>query len=180
MCSYFDPTSLGLSELPGCLFPLSGWGSSPLLFFKISFQFLGLPLLLHPYDLDVGTFKVVPEVPKPLLIFLSSCFFILFWLNVYFFLLVQIVDLSLGFLPFLLVPWIVFFISPCIVFTSSPILWPYSTISVSILVTSILNCASDRLAISSLLSFIFFLELWSVLSFGPYFFVSAHLLCGKG
>ena len=38
-------------------------------------------------------FKVVPEVPKPLLIFLNSCFFILFLLNVYFFLL-QITDLD--------------------------------------------------------------------------------------
>ena len=30
---------------------------------------------------------------------LNSCLFILFWLNVYFFLLLQIVDLSTGFLP---------------------------------------------------------------------------------
>ena len=42
-------------------------------------------------------FKVVLEVPK-LLIFLNSCFFILFWLNVYFFLLLQTVDLSPSFL----------------------------------------------------------------------------------
>ena len=45
-----------------------------------------------------GMFKVVPEVPKPLLIFLNSCFFILFQLDVYF-LLVQIADLSFSFLP---------------------------------------------------------------------------------
>ena len=32
--------------------------------------------------------------------FLNSCFFILFWLNVYFFLLFQVVDLSPGLLPF--------------------------------------------------------------------------------
>ena len=51
-------------------------------------------------DLDVGTFKGVLEVPKPLLIFMNSCFFILFWLNVYFFVLLQIIDLSSGFLPF--------------------------------------------------------------------------------
>ncbi|KAF6114477.1 hypothetical protein HJG60_010471 [Phyllostomus discolor] len=44
-------------------------------------------------------FKVVLEVPKPLPMVLNSCFFILFWLNVSFFLLVQTVDLSPGFLP---------------------------------------------------------------------------------
>ena len=43
-------------------------------------------------------FKVVPEVPKPPFIFLNSCFFILFQLDVRFFLLVQIIDLSPGFL----------------------------------------------------------------------------------
>ena len=43
------PTSLGFSELaglPGSLFPLSDWGSSPSLYFQKSFQFLALPLLL--------------------------------------------------------------------------------------------------------------------------------------
>ena len=44
-------------------------------------------------------FKDVLEVPKPLLIFPNSCFFILLWLDVYFFLLFQIIDLSPGFLP---------------------------------------------------------------------------------
>ena len=91
------------SELPGLprsLFPSPDWESFPLLFFQISFQLLALPLLLAPHDLDVGMFKVVPEVPKPLLIFLNSCFFILVQLDVNFFLLFQIVDLSPGFLPF--------------------------------------------------------------------------------
>ena len=46
---------------------------------------------------------------------------------------------------------------------------------VSILITSVLNSASDRLAISLLLSF--FLEFCSVLLFGPYIFASVHLLC---
>ena len=99
-------------------------------------------------------FKVVPEVPKPLLIFLNSCFFILFWLNVYFFLLVQTVDLSPSFLPFA-VPCIFSFTSFFIAFTFSSILRPYSTISVSILITSVLNPASDRLTICSLFSYIF-------------------------
>ena len=48
----------------------------------------------------------------------------------------------------------------------------------SILITSVLNTASDKLAISSSLSC--FLEFWSVLSFGPYFFVLGHLLICKG
>ena len=83
------------------LFPLPDWGSSPSLCFQISFQFLGLPLLLwQPYDSDVGMFQAVPEFLKPLLILKNSCFFILFWLDVSFFLLFQIVDLSFGFLPF--------------------------------------------------------------------------------
>ena len=54
-------------------------------------------------DSDIRSLKVVPEFPKPLLIFfffLNSCFFILFWLDGYFFLLCQIVYLSPSFLPF--------------------------------------------------------------------------------
>ena len=97
-------------------------------------------------------FKAVPEVPKTLLTFLNSCFFIVFWVNVYFFPLLQIVDLSPISFPSLLVPCILFFISLCIAFTFSYILQPYSATSMSILITSVLNCASDRLAISSLLS----------------------------
>ena len=103
MCSSLGPISLGLSEfpeLPRSLFPLPDWGSSPSLFFQISFQFLALLLLLAPLCSDGGTVKIVPEVPNPLLIFLNSCFFILVWMDVYFFLLFQIIDLSPGFLPF--------------------------------------------------------------------------------
>ena len=47
------------------------------------------------------------------------------------------------------------FISLFIAFTFSYILQPYSTISVSILITSVLNCVPDRLAISSSRSCIF-------------------------
>ena len=120
-------------------------------------------------------FKVVPDVPKPLLILLNSSFFILFWLNVYFLFLFQLFDLSADF-PSLLVPYIFSFISLCIAFTSSFILCPYSIISVSILITSVLNSASDRLAISSWLSS--FSGVLSVFSFGPYLFVLVHpLLC---
>ena len=57
--------------------------------------------------------------------------------------------------PSLLVPCMFIFITFFIAFTFSSILWPYSTISVNILITSILNSASNRLAIYSLLSSIF-------------------------
>ena len=49
VCASLGPTFFGLSELPalpGSLFPLPDWGSSPSLYFQISFQFLALPLLL--------------------------------------------------------------------------------------------------------------------------------------
>ena len=158
MCFFLDPTSLKLSELPelpGRLFPFPDWESFSSLFVQISFQFLGLPLLFwHPYDSDVGTFKDVLEVPKPLLIFLNSCFFILFWLNVYFFLLVQIIDLSPSFLAFS-VGLLYILLYYTLLFTFFSILRPYPTISVSTLITSVLNPASDRLAICSLLSSIF-------------------------
>ena len=88
----------------------------------------------------------------PLLIFLNSCFFVLFWLDVSFFLLVHTVDLSPSFLPFTVGSLLFFLISLCIAFIFSSNLQPYSTISVSILITSVLNSASDRLAISSLLN----------------------------
>ena len=60
---------------------------------------------------------------------------------------VQIADFNHNFLPFT-VGSLYIFISLCIAFTSS-ILQPHSTISVSILFTSVLNLASDRLAIYS-------------------------------
>ena len=53
----------------------------------------------------------------------------------------------------LLVPCVFFFISLRIAFTYFFILGPYSIISVSILITSVLNSASDRLAISLSLSY---------------------------
>ena len=109
----------------------------------------------HPCDSDVGMFKVVSEIPKTLLIFLNSSFFILLWFNVYFFILLQTVDLSLSFLPFTLVPGTFSFVSLFIAFTFSSILQPYSTIPVSILVTSVWNSALDGLPLSSLLSYIF-------------------------
>ena len=81
--------------------------------------------------------------------FLNSCFFILFWLNVHFFLLLQTIDLSPSFLPFTLGSLYFIFIA----FTFSSILQPYSTISVSILLNSVLNSASLHHLV------VFFLEL---------------------
>ena len=135
--------------------------------------------LLVPLYSDVGTFQVVLEFPKPLLIFLISCFFILFWLNVYFFLLLQIIDLSPGFHPFTVGSLYIF------------LYFTLHSLHFFLCFVTILNhfcehpdyqcfeLPSGRLAISSLLSCIF-LELWSVLSFGPYFFIVVHLLCCKG
>ena len=121
-------------------------------------------------------FKVVPEVPKTLLIYLNSCFFILVQLDVHFFLLFQIVDLSPGFLPFFGSLYI--FISLCTAFTSSFILYPYSTF----LWASWLPVFWTLHVIGWLspCHLVLFLKFWSVLSFGPYFFVSAHLLHCKG
>ena len=76
---YFGPNFFGTLRVPESVFPLPDWGTSPLLFVQISFQFLAIVLLLlAPLYLDIGTFKVVPKVPKPLLIFWNSYFFILF------------------------------------------------------------------------------------------------------
>ena len=80
--------------------------------------------------------------------------------------------------PSLLVPCTFLFISLYITFTFSSILWPYSTISLSILITSVLNCAFDKWL--SLHRLVLFLELSSVLPFGPFFFFSACLICCKG
>ena len=69
-------------------------------FFKLVFNLLlFLFSFWHPYDSDVGMLKVSQRFLS-LLIFLKLCFFILFQLNVYFFLLLQIIDLSPSSLPF--------------------------------------------------------------------------------
>ena len=52
----------------------------------------------HLYNSDIVTFQVFPEATKCLFIFLDSWFFLFFWMDV-FFLLLQIVALSPGFLP---------------------------------------------------------------------------------
>ena len=81
--------------------------------------------------------------------FLSSCVFILFRLNVCFFLLFQIVDLSPGFLLFTVGSLYIFLY--CTLYTL-PFFLNFATILNHFCehpITSVLNCASDRLAISS-------------------------------
>ena len=63
-----------------------------------------------PINSDIGTFQVVPEVPKPLFIFLNSCFFLFFWMDVYFFCSKLLLCVLVSFLS-LLVPWTFGFIS---------------------------------------------------------------------
>ena len=112
--------------------------------------------LWYPYNLDVKTFKVVPEVPKPLIIFLNSCFFILFWLNVYFLLLFLIIDLGCSFLSltvgslYILLYFTLHSLHSFLYFAS--ILNHFCEHPDH----QFLNSASDRLAISSTLCF--FLE----------------------
>ena len=84
-----------------------------------------------------------------LLAVLVECLFLLYIPNCW----IRILSCS----PSLLFPCRIFFISLSVTFISSFVLLSYSMISVSFLITNVLNSASDRLAISSLLRF-FFLE----------------------
>ena len=113
------------------------------------------------------------EMSQSLLI-LTSFFFAFFFLHS------VLVDCL--FLPYVpncwFEPWLhslhcflLIFTSLSVAFISSLMILPYSISSLSILITSVLNSASDRLAISVLLSS--FSGVCSVLSFGPYFFVSS-------
>ena len=104
---FWDSLSF-LDFLEVCFLPRLGKFSFIFCLNKFSISCSSFFFFLHPYDSDVGVFKVVPELSQPLLIFLNSCFFILFWLNVYFFLLLQIVDWSPNFLPFTVVSLYIF------------------------------------------------------------------------
>ena len=123
-------------------------------------------------------FKVVSEVPKPLLIVSSFCAGWMFVSSLYSKLLIW-VPISFS---SLMVPCIFFFMSPCIAFTFPSILRPYSTIAVSILITRVLNFESDRLAISLSLSSIFgaliYSFIWAFFFF--FFFCLTHPLHYEG
>ena len=78
--------------------------------------------------------------------------------------------------PSLLVPYAFSFISLSIAFIFPSNLWPYSTNSVSILIpvfwtVHLIGWLSLRHLV------VFFLELWSVLSFGPFFFFLSLCAC---
>ena len=86
---------------------------------------------------------------------LSSIFFFFEFLFLHsvpvefnFFLLFQIVDLSPCFLPFNAGPLYIFFVSIGITFTSFFILQPYTVISVSTLIASVLNSASGYILVT--------------------------------
>ena len=81
--------------------------------------------------------------------FLKSCFFILSWLTVYFFLIFHIIDLNHSFLHFPVGLLCTFFYYLSRAFISSLMLLLHSLRSSSILIACILNSASDRLVIST-------------------------------
>ena len=80
--------------------------------------------------------------------------------------------------PSQLLPCMFCFISCWVAYICFFILWPFSISSVSILITSAWTLHQIGWLCPCHLAL--FLELWSVLSFGPYFFVLVHLLCYKG
>ena len=122
----------------------------------MSFQFLALPLLLwHPRDSDIGMFGDVPEVPYTILIFeilfSSGCSGWMLISSLY----SKCLTWTPASSPSLSVPYRFFLILLSVDFISSWvffILLPYSLSSLSILITSVLNSASDRLVISVLFS----------------------------
>ena len=176
MCASLGPTSLGLSELtglPGRLFPLPDWGSFLSLFFQISFQCLALPLLLLA-SLWFGCWHI-SRCPRVFLYY--PCFFeFLFLLSV----LVECL-----FFPYVLNHWFESWIP------SLHCWFPvdFTFISLSVTFISSLCCCCPQwvlwvswspifwvLHLIGLLSpfhLVLFLGFCSILSFGPYFFLSS-------
>ena len=103
MCASLGPTSLGLSELPGLPGSLSfaRLGKFPFIMFsnKFSISFSPYSPSGTPVIWMLEHLKLSWRFLSPSSFFLNSCFSILFWLNVYFFLLLQTIDLSPSFLP---------------------------------------------------------------------------------
>ena len=156
------------SELPGLsgsLFPLPDWGSSPSSFFSNKFSTsCSCSPSGAPHDSDIRTLKVFPEVPKPLLIFLNSCFFILFWLFLSSFCSKLLIWVLVSFLS-LLFPYRFFFISHNENFFAAWVffmLLMYPVSSWTILITSVFNCVSEGWESLHSLA-VFFLELWTCL-----------------
>ena len=151
--SSLGPISLvlsGLPGLPGSLFPLPDWGSFPSLFVQISVQFLALVLLFwHPYNLDIGMFKVVPEVPQLLFIFWIVSSFSSCWMLISSFCSKLLIWVLVSFPSLLSSSIFLYFTLHSLHFF---ILGPNSIISVNFLITSVFNSASHRLSLSSSLS----------------------------
>ena len=123
-------------------------------------------------------FKVVLDVAKPLLIFWSSCFFILFWLNVYFFLLVQTIDSNPGLIPVTVGSLYIF---RYFTFHSFYFFLYFATILNHFCEHPDYQCFElCQIGCLSPCCLVLFLEFFSLLSFRPYFFLSVHLLCCKG
>ena len=100
----------------------------------------------------------MPQRFLSLLIFLNSCFFILFWLNLYFYLLFQIFDLSHGFLPFSASS---LYILLYFTLYSLHFFLYFARVHSHFYEHPDHHCASDRLAISSSLSSFSGVLLWS-------------------
>ena len=106
--------------------------------------------------------------------FFNSCFFLLFCLNAYLFLMFQIIDLFPSSSPSLLVPYRFFFISLSeggVSFISSFMFLLYSVSSLSILIKVFWTL--HLMGWLSPFHLVLFLGFCSVLTFGPYFFVSS-------
>ena len=133
----------------------------------------------NPYDLDVVTFNVVSEVSKNS----SFCWILVSsfcsgWMCISFIWSKPLIWVLVSY-PSLLVPCIFSFISLFIDFIFSSNLWPYSTNSVTSWLPGFWTVhLIGWLSLHRLV--VFFLELWSILSFGPYFSVWACLLHSKG
>ena len=156
----------GILELPGlaCLFPLPDWWSFLSLFFsnKFSISWASSSLSGTPMIHILEHWKLSQRflsLSSFFWIFVSSFCSGWIFISSYYYKLLICVPVSF---PSLLVPWIFFFTSLCIAFTSF-ILQPYWNISVSILITNVLNSASDRLAISLLLSSFYRVLIYSFL-----------------
>ena len=104
MCSSLGPASLGLSELPGLpgsLISFARLGKFSFIICSNKFSIFcsssspsGTPIIQM-----LECLKMSWRFLSQSSFYLNSCFFILYWLNVYFFLLLQTIDLSPSFLP---------------------------------------------------------------------------------
>ena len=141
-------------------------GKFSFIIFQIDFQLLALSLLFLPPLEAAYTILVFgilfSSCCSDWLFFASLCSKSLIWF--------------LASSTLLLIPYKLFFISISVSFISDLLFFQAVTSSLSslsILITSVLNSAPDRFLISIFFFLVLFPESWSVLSFGPCFFVSS-------